>query len=265
MTDSLHLSPPISDGVILAVASGKGGVGKTWLSITLSHALAQSGADVLLFDGDLGLANVDIQLGLAPQQDLGAVLDDKVTLENAVFPYAAGGFDILAGHSGSGNLASLPIPRLVALRRELQELSRRYDVTILDLGAGVDRPVRLMAGMAQASLVVTTDEPTALTDAYAFIKLARAENVEADMRVVVNMAASTAEGEATHAVLRRTCESFLSYTPSLAGIIRRDSHVRESIRAQSPLLERFSGCDAAKDVQALALQLRRAFAPHIKG
>ena len=112
---------PIANAI--AVASGKGGVGKTWLSITLAHALANLGRRTVLIDGDLGLANVDIQLGLTPSRDLGAVLAGQTTLDQVAQPYADGGFDIIAGRSGAGTLANLPQQRLSLLhdlKRELE-------------------------------------------------------------------------------------------------------------------------------------------------
>src|SRR6185312_15989217 len=96
---------------VIAVASGKGGVGKTWFSITLTHTLARAGQRVLLFDGDLGLANVDIQLGLMPKYDLGSVVAGRLTLNQAAVSYKDGGFDIIAGRSGSGTLANIPLSR----------------------------------------------------------------------------------------------------------------------------------------------------------
>ncbi|MBT5107509.1 MAG: AAA family ATPase, partial [Rhodospirillaceae bacterium] len=157
---------------IIAVASGKGGVGKTWFSVTLSHALSRMDRRALLFDGDLGLANVDIQLGLTPKHDLSAVIAGKLTLQQAITHYDAGGFDILAGRSGANNLTSIPIPKLKSLRNDLRDLAAKYDRVIIDLSAGVDRTVQTLATLAKTILVVTTDEPTSLTDAYAFIKLA---------------------------------------------------------------------------------------------
>ncbi len=243
---------------LIAIASGKGGVGKTWLSITLCHALARAGQRALLFDGDLGLANVDIQLGLTPPKDLGGVLAGRHGLGAAAFTFEEGGFDIIAGRSGSGSLASLAPDRLAALTAELAELAPRYQHVVLDLGAGVERTVRQLAARAGTCLVISTDEPTSMTDAYAFIKLMLLQNRRADLRVVVNMAGSVREGERTYATLRKACESFLKTVPPLAGIVRRDAKVKEAIRHQSPLLMRHPNTEAAADVEALARRLIEA-------
>jgi len=241
---------------LLAVASGKGGVGKTWFSITLCHALARMGKKTLLFDGDLGLANVDIQLGLTPDKDLGAVVEGSSTLTSAITRYDAGGFDILAGRSGSGSLATLATQKIAELRNDLIAIAKNYDTVLIDLGAGVERSVRQMAGPAAFTYIVVTDEPTSLTDAYAFIKQSRAANPNAEMRIVVNMAVSQSEGNKTYETIRKACESFLRYSPPLAGIIRRDPKVRDSIRAQTPLLIRSPLTEAASDVESIAVQLR---------
>jgi flagellar biosynthesis protein FlhG len=237
---------------VLAIASGKGGVGKTWLSITLAHALARIGCRTLLFDGDLGLANIDVQLGLTPQNDLGGVIAGRIPLNRAIMSYSEGGFDLIAGRSGSGSLATLPSDRLAALRREVDEIGRDYDRVVLDLGAGIERPVRLLARHSRACLVLATDEPTSITDAYAFIKVAQLDGLCADLRIVVNMAPNQRAGEQTYRALRRACIEFLKFEPSLAGIIRRDDHVRDSIRRQTALLNRHPGADAAADVERIA-------------
>jgi len=239
---------------MFAVASGKGGVGKTWFSITLSHTLAKKGKRILLFDGDLGLANVDIQLGLTPERDIAHVTEGHNTLEEAVTRCVDGGFDILAGRSGSGNLATMPTQKVSDLRTSLIDLAKNYDAVFVDLGAGVDRAVRQMAGPAATSFIVITDEPTSLTDGYAFIKLARAANPQADLRIVVNMASSLTEGQRTFETIRNACEIFLRFSPKLAGIVRRDTKVRDAIRAQTPLLTRSPASDAAGDVGAIAAQ-----------
>jgi flagellar biosynthesis protein FlhG len=252
--------PPVSRNAanprnLIAVASGKGGVGKTWFSITLVHALARAGRRALLFDADLGLANVDIQLGLMPPRDLGAVLAGRITLSQAVFDYEPGGFGIIAGRSGMGSLASLPANRLVELGRGLADLASDYDYVVMDLGAGLERTVRQFTAQAGICLVVTTDEPTALTDAYAFIKVTLIENPGSDLRLVVNLAANRREGERTFGTLRKACQGFLKFTPPLAGIVRRDSRVKDSIRNQTALLTRYPNGEAATDVEAIAMQI----------
>jgi flagellar biosynthesis protein FlhG len=249
---------------MIAIASGKGGVGKTWFAITFAHALAKNKKRVLLFDGDLGLANVDIQLGLTPERDLGGVIEGSTSLQAAVLNYADGGFDILAGHSGSGNLATLPNQKLSELRNDLISLAKNYDCVLVDLGAGVDRSVRQMAGPAATTYVVITDEPTSLTDAYAFIKLSRAANPQADLRIVVNMAANASDGQKTYETIRKACENFLQYTPPLLGIVRRDPKVREAIRAQTPLLVRSPASDAAGDIENIAARVLKDFVASAK-
>lgn len=254
-----HPSAPIRQANVVAVASGKGGVGKTWLSITLAQYFARQGIRTLLFDGDIGLANVDIQLGLMPDRDLGSVIAGRFGLADAVMPSEAG-FDIIAGKSGSASLATLDQAALNGLRDELCQLARSYDKVVIDLGAGVDGVVRTLSQAAGTVLVVTNDEPTALTDAYAFIKLARMADKNADVRVVVNIAATTREGERTYGKLNKAAENFLKYSPPLAGVIRRDEKVRDAIRNQMPLLTRHPMCDAAEDVEAIASGLTGAIA-----
>lgn len=239
----------------IAIASGKGGVGKTWLAITLAHALADAGQRVLLFDGDLGLANVDIQLGLMPDQDLGDVLAGRLMLHELTLRFEPGGFDVIAGRSGSGRLAAVPATRLHQLKEELQTMSAAYDCVLLDLGAGVERTVRQLVRAAGKIVVVTTDEPTALTDAYAFIKLSQLDRPDGKIGIVINMAASRRDGERTFHALRKACEGFLKISPPLLGVVRRDGRVRETIRNQCSLLTRYPNTEAAIDVNAVARAL----------
>lgn len=237
---------------IIAIGSGKGGVGKTWFSITLANALSNMGKKVLLFDGDLGLANVDVQLGLMPKRDLNDVIRGRLGLDKVVQPYEEGGFDIIAGRSGQASLSALPSQRLALLRDQLLDLARDYDVVIADLGAGVDRTVRMLSATASSTLLITTDEPTSLTDAYAFIKLGNAAGMSQNVNIVVNMASSTREGEKTYKTLLKACENFLRLSPPLAGMIRMDTKVKETIRSQTPILIRSPNADASMDVEKIA-------------
>ena len=241
---------------MIAIASGKGGVGKTWLAITLTHALAQQKLRALLFDGDLGLANLDIQLGLMPKHDLGSVIAGRLTLNQAVLTYEEGNFDIIAGRSGSGGLANVPVSRLQILGDDLNLLAAAYDKVIIDLGAGVERTVRQLTQSVGTCLVVATDEPTSLTDAYAFIKVTHMERPGADIRIVINMANSTREGERTYNTLLKACEGFLKISPPLIGVIRRDNKVREAIKSQSSILTKFPNTEAATDVERIAERLK---------
>jgi len=233
---------------VVSVASGKGGVGKTWFSITLAETLAKRGERVLLFDGDLGLANVDVQLGLTPRRDLGGVLQGRLGLGQAVTPYDDGGFDVLAGRSGTGSLSQIPAPKLTGLGQDLAGLAQHYDRVILDLGAGIDRVVRVIAGWAHTSLVVTTADPTSLTDAYAYVKVMHQSDPDIDMRIVVNQADTKRDGERTFQSLSKACSNFLGFQPQLLGVIRRDRKVSDAIRAQTGLLSRHPSSDAAQDV-----------------
>lgn len=243
---------------LITIASGKGGVGKTWLSVTLAHAFAGLDRKTLLFDGDLGLANVDIQLGLMPESDLGAVLSGGALLPDVVTPYsdnAGVSFDVIAGKSGSGALGSLSVPALLSLRDGLKSIAGSYDHVLLDLAAGVDPSVTTLSDHGGRILVVMSGDPTSLTDAYAFIKLTIGRNPNSDIGIVVNNVASKRDGEKVYEAIKRACEGFLKISPPLMGIIKSDSKVIDAIRAQMPLLARHPQSAAAEDVKALAARL----------
>lgn len=237
---------------VIAVASGKGGVGKTWFSITLAHALTKTGKNVLLFDGDLGLANVDVQLGLMPKRDLNDVIRGRLGLDKVIVRHEEAGFDIIAGRSGQASLSALPSQRLALLRDQLLDVAQKYDYVIIDLGAGIDRTVRMLSAAATRTVLVTTDEPTSLTDAYAFLKLGNASGASKHVGVVVNMTSSVTEGEKTYRTLLKASENFLRLKPPMTGMIRYDKKIRESIRAQTPILTRYPNADAAEDVCSIA-------------
>ena len=257
---SLH-TPRIQAPRLHAIASGKGGVGKTVLAITLAHALARAGLRVLLVDADLGLANLDIQLGLVPSRDLSTVIAGRARLADAVLRHAAG-FDLLPGRSGSPALAGIDPAGLDRLLAGLRALATGYDHLLLDCGAGLSATTRRISATADQLLVVATPEPTSLTDAYAVLKLHRADRGPPDgawpAAIIANAVRDRAEGLRVHATLARACRGFLGDEPTLAGIVRADRHVADAIRHQTPLLTRHPTCNAAADIITISEKLRAA-------
>jgi flagellar biosynthesis protein FlhG len=242
---------------IISIASGKGGVGKTFIAISLAHALSRLGKKVLLFDGDLGLANVDIQLGLNPDADVGDIFSGTTDVQKIIRHYADGtlqgsGFDIIAGRSGSGALANLTRDKLLALRKAIILLGSYYDHVVMDLGAGIELSVSTLADHRGTCIVVLTPDPTALTDAYAFIKLRTQRNPHLPVQVIINGVASRPEGLATFEGLAKVCSSFIGITPSLLGIVHHDKKISDCIRNQKPLLTRHVNSVPALDIQKIA-------------
>lgn len=242
---------------IIAIASGKGGVGKTWFAITLAHLFARAGRQTLLFDGDIGLANVDVQLGLTPQRDLGAVFAGQCKLTDAIAKQVQPNLDIVAGRSGSTSLASLGVQKMEPVGEQLTALANQYDHIILDLGAGIEQHVQYLSSLASKVIVVITDEPTSLTDAYAFIKLCVTRENAPQINVVVNQAASQKEGEKTFETINRACTNFLKFSPVCLGVVRKDNKVRDAIRQQTSLVVTAPHTTAATDVAAISIKLLR--------
>ncbi|MDZ4366026.1 MAG: P-loop NTPase [Afipia sp.] len=249
---------------MIQVASGKGGVGKTWFSVSIAHALAGAHRRVLLFDGDLGLANIDVQLGLSPRHDLGDVISGRVALADAIATYrpqsmggadAGGAFDILAGKSGSGVLSALTRPEVAGLAAGLSVLSDTYDHVVSDLAAGLDQSVLSLCTNGGITIVLVSDEPTSLTDAYAFIKLLTMQEPGADIRIVVNMANDKDHARRTHAALTNASRNFLGIDPPFLGFIPRDELVRDAIRHQTPILFRHPQAKAREAVRRIASEI----------
>ncbi|MDQ2765282.1 MAG: cobyrinic acid a,c-diamide synthase, partial [Pseudomonadota bacterium] len=176
-------------------------------------------------------------------------------METACETFVPGGFDVVAGRSGSGALAALDAAALGRVLDALGHATPRYDHILLDLGAGLDRAVRRMACWSDMLLVLATEEPTSMTDAYATLKLHAADRPDGAARIVVNQASSVAAGQRTYATLARACQAFLGKTPALAGIIRRDAKVADAIRRQALLLTRHPTSPAGEDVERVAAAL----------
>ena len=247
-------------GRILAIASGKGGVGKTVIAAGLAQAFSAQGERMLLIDGDLGMANIDVQLGLSPDADLAAVMSGQVLLEDACLPVLGGarergGFDVISGRSGSGGLAGLRPDAVNRLAAACATIALSYERAILDLAAGADDSTMRLAMAADDVIIVINDEPTSLTDAYAFVKRLRIRDESAAPLVVVNNAPSADKAREAHAAFPKTFQNFLGFSPALAGIISRDEHVPLTIRAQLPLGQRSPDCQAMRDFAQLAASL----------
>lgn len=257
-------TPPsrVAPASVIAVGSGKGGVGKTFMSITLASAFARMGRRTLLVDGDLGLANVDVQLGIAPDTDLAAVMAGWVDLDDAVTPVdggarAPGGFDVLPGRSGSGALAELPTTEVARLSAGLTALALQYDQVVIDLAAGIENHLMRLARGADKVAMVVTDEPTSMTDAYAFIKVLKGYHPNIETPVIINRADSKENGRRTYEAMARACHTFLGFRPPLAGIVCDDPNVSASIRRQQTLISTHPESPAARDVCLVADALLR--------
>ncbi|SIR19123.1 MULTISPECIES: nucleotide-binding protein [Acidiphilium] len=244
---------------LIALASGKGGVGKTWLSLTLAQALSGRRRRVLVFDADFGLANADIQLGHLAGLDLAAIMRDGTDLREGITKVAQGGFDLIAGQAGSGALAGVSIEQIAALLDRLTALASDYDVILFDLGTGVEPVTRHVAAYADTVILVTTEDPSSLTDAYAVLKLLKRDRLAmgrpVDARIVVNQTQSEPAGKRAHAALARAARGFLRLDPPLLGTIGRDERVAEAIRSQRLLLSQFPQSAAAGSVMAIARRL----------
>lgn len=237
---------------IFAIASGKGGVGKTWIAVSLAHAFALKGEKVLLIDGDLGLSNIDIQLGLTTSKDVSLVLTHNVPINTIITHDENIHCDVLAGSSGNQTLTGLDESRLQLLCDDIKILANHYDKVIIDLGTGIQKSITTLANIANEILITTIDTPSALADAYAFIKLMLDKKAPSSIKILINMANTKKEGEHTYHTLLKACQSFLNVSPTLAGIIHLDTMARESTKTQTPILSITPLSQSGKDILDIA-------------
>jgi flagellar biosynthesis protein FlhG len=239
---------------VVAVTSGKGGVGKTNFSTNLSLTLAQSGQRLIVLDADLGLANLHVLLGAMPRYHLEHVMRGEKSLSEVLHTGQCG-VKIIAGGSGITELANLDETMRQTFIAGLRELDTLADVILIDTGAGLARNVLAFLCAVDEVIVLTTPEPTAITDAYATIKVVSQENPTARLMLVVNMAQSEVEAEAVSNRLIMIARQFLHRDLDYLGFIPQDIAVGQAVRMQSPFVLSHPTCAAARGVARIAEQL----------
>lgn len=220
---------------VIAVTSGKGGVGKTNLTANLAVALARGGQRVCVLDADVGLANLDVVLGLVPRETLLHVLRGERSLGEVVIDGPAG-IRIIPAASGVAELTALGPEAQLRLLEEVESLDGTFDVLLIDTAAGISSNVLYFAAAAAEVLVVITPEPTSITDAYALIKVLAARHGRREFLVLVNMATGLADAEAAFRRLARVAERFLRVGLSFEGYVPRDEAVSQAVRQQQPVM-----------------------------
>ena len=244
-------TPQTRGSRIVVVTSGKGGVGKTNLTVNLALAMARRGVRTILFDADMGMANVDVILNVSPPFTIADVIAGRKGLHEIVFPvdpYMA----VVPGGSGVAQLASLDQGVLQQTVSQLSGLETAADLILVDTGAGISNNVLGFVLAAPEVVVVTTPEPTAIVDAYGIIKTLDARNRDARINLVVNMVESESEARSVFAKVSGIIERFLTVRVSLLGWVEKDGNVGRSVLQQQPFLRAYPYTVASKRVNMLA-------------
>lgn len=235
---------------VIAVTSGKGGVGKTNISINLAQALIDAGKEVILLDADLGLANAHILLGVLPPYHLGHMLRGERDITGLIHT-APNRLKLIAGGSGVEELAELSPSRLRWFVDSLSRLEGMADYLILDTGAGLNHVVFSFVLAADEVILVTTPEPTAIADAYATIKALYKRNPSIQVRLIINQVEGIAESRSVAERLVETVRSFLGLEMQILGTVPRDPCVWQAVRAQRPFVSAYPQCPASRAVRAM--------------
>jgi flagellar biosynthesis protein FlhG len=236
---------------VIAVTSGKGGVGKTNVSVNLSMALSQSGKDVLLLDADLGLANVDVLLGLRPRHTLSDVINGSRALEEIIIN-GPESLKIIPASSGVKNMADLNSMEHAGIIRAFSELSHSIDVLMIDTAAGISDSVITFTRAAQEVIVVVCDEPTSITDAYALIKVLNKDYGIRRFRVISNMVQSLQEGRELFKKIMTVTDKYLDVQLDFMGMVPYDDFLRKAVQRQKAVIDAYPRSKSALAFKSLS-------------
>jgi len=239
---------------VIAVTSGKGGVGKTNVSVNLSMALSQGGKDVLLLDADLGLANVDVLLGLRPRHTLSDVINGDRTLEEVIIN-GPDSLRIIPASSGVQDMAELNTMEHAGIIRAFSELSNSLDVLVIDTAAGISDSVITFTRAAQEVIVVVCDEPTSITDAYALIKVLNKDYGMCRFRVICNMVQGIQEGRELFKKIMTVTDKYLDVQLDFMGIVPYDDFLRKSVQRQRAVIDAFPRSKSALAFKGLSAKV----------
>ena len=236
---------------VIAVTSGKGGVGKTNVSVNLGVSLASMGKDVMLMDADLGLANVDIMLGLRPRFNLSHVVSGERPLDEVLVD-GPEGLKIVPASSGLLSMAELAPAEHAGVIRAFSELNFPLDVLLIDTAAGISDSVVAYTKAAQEVIVVLNDEPASITDAYALIKLLSREYGLHRFRVLANMVSSIQTGKELYGKIMQVTDRYLDVALDFVGVIPNDEYLRKAIQRQKSVVDAFPRCKSSLAFKKLA-------------
>ena len=236
---------------VIAITSGFGSMGKTWLAVTLAHAVNYLKKSVLLFDADNGLLNTVFQTGISLNGEIERVLEGKMTLNQIITPLSKKKFDLIADTPGNNVLNNIPIGCLQILREEMAMLAHSYDYTFIDLPTD-DKLFSHFLPTPADLILVCTNEPSNLVATYNFLQKISDSAKYKNLRIIVNYANSYEEGLRTYNILRHACEKYIKVVPPLLGVVRRDTRVRNAINNQALLLSRYPTSEATQDVIQIA-------------